>query len=353
MANHENLAINNPGAQPDLPEPHFDIDVEIPEGFEAAKPAENKAEAKGETPNLPEMLDTRAMAVEDESIRGQSTDMRKNLSELSKQLMEASLKGDNQSIGQLSEKIAGINERFEVLDKRSAALDKKKAELRKFQKEFSQVSDAEIEGFVNGSIHEFAGLSETEVDKALENLKEQEEPEIEVTDDMIMSIEDLPKAEAKKMIEENKLSPERRRSVEVEIAMVGTELRAIEEGALMPNEQTGIIEYKHGLKNLDKKLEAAGVDMDKMAVSGIERFKFGLRSLFNPDLRKTVNQYQERVREFNDAKDRLAMARLEIRNPKEYARLSARRLMRTQMARLNIAANNASMKPMSVGTLKG
>ncbi len=181
----------------------------------------------------------------------------------------------------------------------------------------------------------------------------EEEPAIEVTDDMIEEIRDLTPeemAEAKAVAEKNVLSPERRKVVEEDIKKTEDEIWNLENGIEIIDRETGKTETKLGLKELEKKLKDFGLDADEMmekkALSRWESFKLGLKSMVKPELRRTIREYQKRLDEHGDASDRLALSKLELKNPKAYAQVTQQRLFRTLLAGVRRQANS---KPATAG----
>ena len=164
------------------------------------------------------------------------------------------------------------------------------------------------------------------------------------------------KKEAAAIVEKNELPPERRAALEAEIAMLQNQLFDIQKGAILIDKETGKEVDKPGLEELEKKLASLGVNADelleKKAVSGWERFKFGLKALVKPELDRTLKQYQERLSDRIEAQDNLQLARLELKNPRKYAILMQQRLIRTLGASASIRARQNSSSGTGVLTMK-
>jgi len=175
--------------------------------------------------------------------------------------------------------------------------------------------------------------------EAVEDLPEPKEEVIEVTDDMIEQIEDLTpaqKKEAETVVRKNELPPTRQAELKQEIQKMENSLYDIRHGAVIIDRETGGSVEKPGLIELEKKLATFGVNteyLSKKAVSGWERLKFGLRTLTDPELNRTIKQYEERFQEWNAADFNLKKAREELADPRKYANLAQYRLSRTLAAR--------------------
>lgn len=84
-------------------------------------------------------------------------------------------------------------------------------------------------------------------------------------------------------------------------------------------------------------------------MSPLARMKLGVKSLFNRNFKKTMQMYEERTREWSDAKDRLVSAELELRDPQGYADVMQRRFMRTMLLRAKQGMSSSGPKGSPLG----
>lgn len=206
-------------------------------------------------------------------------------------------------------------------------------------------------------------ISLEDIDKALADLPDMSaEERIEIPAAMLLAMaeraegpppitEEMKKEfaeEAKNAMTKNELSPDRKTVIQNEIVKVEDEIWNIKEGIELVDNETGKSIDKPGIKELETKLKGYGFDMNaiveaktdeeaeaamKKASSPLQKMKRGLLSIFSPGYRKTARQYEERTRELDDAEDRLALSKLELKDPKKYAGLMNRRLMKTMLRR--------------------
>ncbi|HTM68401.1 MAG TPA: hypothetical protein VL426_03820 [Candidatus Binatia bacterium] len=179
---------------------------------------------------------------------------------------------------------------------------------------------------------------------------EEYEEVLEVSDDMILSDEQVSAEEVKDLVEKNELSPERKAGLEKEVKALRDEIGRLEAGRFVyegPENMQVLKDIEPGIWQLEASLkEQTGLSaddlMEKKVMSSMARFKLGVKSLFNPTFKKTMQMYEERTREWADAKDRLASAELELRDPQGYADLMQKRLMKTMLLRAKQAQSPRS-----------
>ncbi|MFA6604250.1 MAG: hypothetical protein WCT10_05475 [Patescibacteria group bacterium] len=158
------------------------------------------------------------------------------------------------------------------------------------------------------------------------------------------------------IIAKNELPPARRAALEAEVQELHNRLYDIQKGATIIDKKTGESEERPGLERLEKALAALGVNanelLEKQAVSGWERFKFGLKTLVRPELDRTVKQYQELLRNQSEAQEVLALAELELKNPRKYAALARQRLARTLLTSTTVNSQRQAASNSGAITMK-
>lgn len=123
--------------------------------------------------------------------------------------------------------------------------------------------------------------------------------------------------EVRRLMDNNELSPERKTELMGDLSILEQE----------------IAEDKEEVKKLEASLEKAlGMPIDaareKMMFSRWESFKFGLRSLFNRDLRRAIDEYDTKNDALNNKELEAGRIRLAITDPRQAAELSGLRAMR-------------------------
>jgi hypothetical protein len=141
----------------------------------------------------------------EDQLRDQQTELRGQLVGLSKELMDASLKGDTIKVAALSGRIERINGQFDDLDAKMRLSKERRGMFKDLTKEEINLAVAPL--------GEFANLTEEEISNAVSALGSEEEPilltpdmmkPIEVTDEMVVSVEPIvkPRSEVEESLAE-------------------------------------------------------------------------------------------------------------------------------------------------------